>query len=117
MPDSGASVYGTDAGFAGHVQPGNQFSADLAFEYSLTRNWVPALDLIYSHGNAGFTRGLEASGPIFLDSGSSDAFGFAPTLEYNWSSNLGILAGVRIFPAGHNSRASVTPAIAINYVD
>lgn len=41
------SVYGTRSGFRGYVKPGSSFVADLAFEYSLTRNWVPALDVIY----------------------------------------------------------------------
>jgi Putative MetA-pathway of phenol degradation len=116
VPVADASVYGTDAGFLGHAQPGNQFSADAAFEYSLTRNWVLALDLIYNHGNATFTRGIAAAKSIQLHSGSSDAFGFAPALEYNWTSNLGVLAGLRVFPDSHNTKASVTPAIAINYV-
>jgi hypothetical protein len=116
VPVADASVYGTDAGFLGHAQPGNQFSANAAFEYSVTRNWVLALDLIYSHGNATLTRGIEATKSIPRNSGSSDAFGFAPALEYNWTSNLGVLAGIRVFPDSHNTNASVTPAIAINYV-
>jgi hypothetical protein len=116
VPVSDASVYGTDAGFLGHAQPGNQFSINAAFEYSLTRNWVPALDLIYSHGNATIAQGFDAAKSVRLDSDTSDAFGFAPALEYNWTANLGVLAGVRIFPASHNSKASVTPALAINYV-
>jgi hypothetical protein len=116
VPVSDASVYGTDTGFLGHAQPGNQFSINAAFEYSMTRNWVLALDLIYNHGNATNTRGSEATRAVAINSGSSDAFGFAPTVEYNLSANLGVLAGLRIFPAGHNSSSSVTPALAINYV-
>ena len=54
------SVYGTGAGFRGHARPGNAFSADAAFEYSLTRSWVLALDVIYNHGNATITRGTQA---------------------------------------------------------
>jgi len=42
--------------------------------------------------------------------------GFAPALEYNVSPTLGFLAGLRVLMAGHNSKASLTPAIAINYV-
>ena len=116
VPVSDASVYGTDTGFLGHAQPGNQFSVNAAFEYSLTRNWVLALDLIYNHGNATNTRGFEAARTVAIDSGSSDAFGFAPAVEYNLSANLGVLAGLRIFPASHNTSSSVTPALAINYV-
>ena len=110
------SVYGTGAGFRGHARPGNSFSADLAFEYSLTRSWVLALDVIYNHSNAAITRGTENGQSINLNSGSSDGLGFAPAVEYSWTPNIGVLAGVRIIPKGHNTPASVTPAIAINYV-
>ncbi len=116
VPVSDASVYGTDAGFLGHAQPGNRFSVNTAFEYSLTRNWVLALDLIYNHGSATTARGFHAAKSVHIESGDSDAFGFAPALEYNWTANFGALAGVRVFPAGHNTNASVTPALAINYV-
>ena len=44
------SVYGTGPGFRGHATPGNAFSADASFEYSLTRSWVLALDVLYNHG-------------------------------------------------------------------
>jgi hypothetical protein len=116
VPLSDASVYGTDTGFLGHAEPGNQVSVNAAFEYSLTRNWVLALDLMYNHGNATNLRGSEATQAIVRNSGSSDAFGFAPALEYNLTANLGVLAGVRVFPAGHNASSSVTPALAVNYV-
>ena len=58
LPVSGVSIYGTTADFLGHAQSGNQFSGVAGFEYSLTRNWVLALDLIYNHGNGGSTRGF-----------------------------------------------------------
>jgi hypothetical protein len=110
------SVYGTGMGFRGHARPGNAFSADLAFEYSLTRNWVLALDVIYNHGNEAITRGTQDGHPLALHSGTSDSLGFAPAIEFNWTPNIGVLGGVRIIPKGHNSPASVTPAVAINYV-
>lgn len=48
--------------------------------------------------------------------GAGDAFGLAPAIEYSWSSRLGVLLGTRIIPAGHNTAATVTPAIAVDYV-
>ncbi|HXS08017.1 MAG TPA: hypothetical protein VN723_14595 [Rhizomicrobium sp.] len=115
-PISGVSVYGTGAGFEGHALPGNRYSIDAALEYSVTRNWVVAMDAIYSHGSQTIARGWDAAGPLTLNSGTSDGFGFAPALEYNVSSNLGFLAGLRALTGGHNSTPSLTPAIAINYV-
>ena len=110
------SVYGTATGFRGHARPGNAFSADAAFEYSLTREWVLALDVIYNHGDATVTNGSYGPQPVRLVSGSSDGFGIAPAIEYSWTANLGVLLGTRVIPAGHNIPASVTPAVAINYV-
>ena len=49
-------------------------------------------------------------------SGRSEAFGFAPAVEYNFNANVGVLLGVRVIPGGHNVTRSVSPAIAINYV-
>ncbi len=116
VPVADASVYGTDTNFLGHAQPGNQFAGVAALEYSVTRNWVLALDLIYNHGNATATRGFAAGSSVQLNSGSSDGYGFTPAVEYNWTSNLGVIAGVRAFPDSHNTWAAVTPVVAINYV-
>jgi hypothetical protein len=51
-----------------------------------------------------------------FDLGSSDAIGVAPAIEYSWTPNLGVLLGVRVIPAGRNTAATVTPALAINMV-
>jgi len=78
VPVSGVSIYGTTADFLGHAQSGNQFSGVAGFEYSLTRNWVLALDLIYNHGNAGSTRGFAAGQFLKIDTPASDGYGFTP---------------------------------------
>jgi hypothetical protein len=113
------SVYGTAAGFRGHARPGSSILLDAAGEYSLTRHWVLALDATYRHqGNtpvSGYNIAHPAL-PILLNSGSSDAFGLAPAIEYNLTSKLGFLLGTRLFPAGRNTSYSITPAVAVNYV-
>ena len=118
---AGVSVYGTTAGFLGQAKPGNSFLADPSWEYSLTRSWVLALDTTYHHNWNTRTDGYNVIGPgnlssVRLDSGSSDAFAFAPAVEYSWKANIGVLLGVRVIPASHNTNSSVTPAIAINFV-
>jgi hypothetical protein len=118
----GVSVYGTDAAFRGHARPGNNAFTDASLEYSLTRHWVLALDLTYSHNGSTQVSGQEfvSSDPLppdtHLGSASNSTFGFAPALEYNWSSSIGLLLGVRVIPASHRTPSSVTPAIALNYV-
>ena len=54
--------------------------------------------------------------PVQFASPRSEAFGYAPAVEYSWTPNIGVLLGVRVIPGGHNVTRSVTPAIAINYV-
>jgi hypothetical protein len=108
----GVSVYGTADAFHGYAKPGKAFTLDLAQEYSVTQNWVVALDLVYRH--AGGT--LVTGGKTATNSGSSDTYALAPAVEYNWSPNAGILVGVRAVPAGVNTSATLTPAVAINIV-
>ena len=118
------SVFGTAAGFRGHARPGSSFYVDASWEYSLTRKWVLALDATYRH-NAnthaiGYdipdSKGAQNPSSIQLNSGSSEVFAFAPAMEYSWKPNLGVLVGTRVIPAAHNTHASITPAIAINFV-
>lgn len=118
---SGASVYGTGPGFHGTARPGDAFYLGTSFEYSLTRRWVLALDLFRSHGAAtrvdGSTDPADALPvPVHLQSGSSDAYGYAPAVEYSFNANLGVLLGARVIAGGHHATHSITPAIAINYV-
>jgi hypothetical protein len=121
---NGVSVYGTDPGFHGRASPGSSTSLDLAGEYSLTRNWVLALDAVYAQSATTLVSGYDVLGSnsagtvpgVHLNSGASAAFAFAPAIEYNWCSTLGVLVGVRLVPKGLNTAATVTPAIAINVV-
>lgn len=115
------SVYGTADGFRGWARPGRSFFVDAAWEYSLTRHWVLALDLTYRRTGGTRLRGYQAYGTpapvrVHRDGRDSEAVGFAPAIEYNWSASLGMLLGVRVITGGHNTPTTVTPAIALNYV-
>jgi hypothetical protein len=116
----GVSVYGTTKGFRGKAEPGDSIFVDAAWEYSLTRHWVPALDITY--GYSGNTR---VAGHTVLDSnrrgfvsnsGTSYSIGFVPALEYNFNAHVGIIGGVRLIPWSHNRSSTVTPVFAINIV-
>lgn len=112
-----ASVYGTSLGFRGFADPGANFVADISLEYSLSRSWVLALDAVYNHGNDTRVYGMQGGRAVAYDLGSSDGCGLAPAVEYSWAPNWGMLLGTRILMAGRNTPFSVTPAIAINFVD
>lgn len=123
VPVEEVSVYGTASGFRGRARPGSSFFVYASWEYSLTRRWVLALDATYTHSRntsvTGYnvdTTGVQSPPSIQLNSGSSDAVGVVPAVEYNWSANLGVIAGTRLVPRGHNTAASITPVVAINMV-
>jgi hypothetical protein len=118
------SVYGTEAGFRGQAKPGSSFYIDAAWEYSMTKRWVLALDATYRHSGNTVASGystldlimVQNPSSIEVNSGTSDAFGLAPAIEYNWKPTLGVLLGTRIIPASHNTHSTITPAVAINFV-
>jgi hypothetical protein len=118
------SVYGTEAGFRGQAKPGKSLFVNAAWEYSLTRRWVLALDATYRRGGSTRVSGYNILVPdgagnptsIRLDSGSSDTVGFAPAIEYSWKSTIGVLIGARVIAIGHNTPISITPAVALNFV-
>src|SRR5262249_41385755 len=94
-----ASVYGTEAGFRGRARPGNSTLVDAALEYSMTRNWVLALDVAYEHDANTHVWGTNfagtglASTPLDFNSGAGHTWSLAPAIEYNFNSRVGIIAG------------------------
>lgn len=120
----GVSVYGTGAGFRGYAKPGTSLFVDPSWEYSLTRRFVVALEVTYTHNsNTSVTgsggpppTGVQEPPTFRLDSGPSGAFAVVPAIEYSWTSNLGVLAGARAIAGGRNTTRSMTPVVAINFV-
>ena len=116
VPVADQSVYGSASGFRGRAYPGDGYTVDAAGEYSMTRNWVLALDVVYQYNFNTRLAGMAPGGAVLADSGSSYSVGFAPAIEYNWSARAGVLLGVRIISLGRNITTTVTPAVAINLV-
>ncbi len=119
----GGSIYGTHSGFRGRAKPGDLLSLGVSGEYSVNRSWVLALDLIFNHAGTtrvkGFDPPVAVGGlpvPVQYSLGSSQWVSIAPAVEYSWTPNLGVLFGTRFNPRGRNNPASITPAVAINYV-
>jgi opacity protein-like surface antigen len=112
---TGRSTYGTGPDFNGHARPGSKTTVILGAEYSLTREWVLAFDIERDQWGKTTVVGHDTpDGPLVRrTSPRSWNVGFAPAVEYNWSDRAGVILGVWIVPKGHNTRSSVTPAIAI----
>lgn len=115
---TGVSVYGTGRGFNGRIDTGNTLTADLAFEYSMTRHWAPAVDIIYSHSGGASVKGTQVSNglvtPVDSTSKASAAVDVAPAIEYNWNSHYGVIVGADVRVAGRNTGDTVTPQAAFN---
>jgi hypothetical protein len=118
------SVYGTSEGFSGRVRPGNSTVIDAAWEYSVTRNWVLALDVEYARSSNTRVWGLDLQGSgaglppatVELSSGPGHTWSLAPAFEYNFNSRVGVIAGAKFTVAGRNATALVIPVAAINIV-
>ena len=116
------STYGTPEGFRGYAKPGDSAYGVLAFEYSITRNWVAAFDFWYERdaNTRVFATDPQSAGELSLprlamQSGSGREQIVAPALEYNWSARLGIIFGARVIVAGRNVTATATPVAAFSY--
>ena len=106
------NTYGGSKGTYGTIYPGNIFWCDLSFEYSFTQNWSFAMDTYYQHTNKTKFSGKNPHGSIGFP--SSDQFSLAPAIEYNWSVNIGLIAGVWFTIAGRNSDRFASGQIALN---
>jgi hypothetical protein len=124
VPIQGVSVYGTPAGFRGHASPGNYAVFDFALEYSLTRNWVVALDTVYQQNCPTLVAGRgpqQGSSEMFAvgmqkSSGTSESLAFAPAVEYNWNGSVGLIVGAKLVATGRNTSAVIIPIVAVNLV-
>jgi hypothetical protein len=114
----GFNVYGGGFETKGKVRPGNVFNTILGLEFSLTQRWALALDITHSYqnktrfsGNQGILKigeGAIVGGP------SKNQISLAPAIEYNFSENVGVIAGAWFTIAGRNSTEFVSGVIAVN---
>lgn len=115
----GFNSYGGSYDTHGIVHPGNSFNADLGIEVSFNQHWVLANDFVYTatnkthfHGDPGTT---STGTPAPIGSGFSDNLSLAPAIEYNWSANFGMLAGVQFSVYGRNSTNFISAIFSVTY--
>jgi len=108
----GLNNYGGSSRTRGAVYPGNAILTILGLEYTLSRNWALACDLLYQHQNR--TRFSGKRGGVPSTAPSSEQFVVAPALEYNFSANIGLIAGPAITFAGRNATKYISWIGAIN---
>lgn len=101
------NTYGGGYNTDGKVTPGYVYTAAFAFEYSFTQKFAYAMDVIYAHANRVKFKGIngtnEDGSAASNVSGSSEQWSLAPALEYNFSEDLGVIAGLWFSVKGKNT--------------
>ena len=109
-----ASVYGTNAGFRGRAKPGVSGQIGLAVGYAIDQRWVLAIDVVQNYAARYRLTGIDVPGNAIATHGlNRSTTALAPAVEYNWSANAGLIAGVELSVAGRNSSSYVAPQIAL----
>lgn len=135
----GLSAYGGTSQTRGNITPGNAISLDWAAELTLTQRWVAVMEanFIYQqasrfYGTLGTDRTINQInipaprlrrllsrrfptkhniGGTGIGNGHLDQISLAPALEYNFSPNYGVDAGVWFTVAGKNTPQFIAPVI------
>lgn len=115
----GLSSYGGSTETQGAIKPGEENDAVLAFEYTLTQNWVAVMEGYISKGNATRFNGILTIGNLgspLPNIGSGDYYeeALTPAMEYNFSQNIGLIAGVWFPLRGKNTADYTTYVVALN---
>jgi hypothetical protein len=113
------------------ITPGQSLDAakygvtQVGLEYSLTKHWVPAWDFVWKYYGKNQINGVDATAtyinpttgvatPNVVLQGRRD-FRVDPALEYNFTENTGIIFGVEVTVAGHNTGSYIAPQIALQW--
>ncbi|CEK10436.1 transporter family protein [Legionella hackeliae] len=114
----GASSFGGTTQTLGTINPGSLFTADLAAEFTLTQNWVAVMEGYYASRAATRFRGFignDAQGnPASIGHGDIEEITLSPAIEYNFSPNIGIIAGPWFTVSGRETTKFISYVAAIN---
>ena len=114
----GFNTYGGGYGCKGKVYPGWEFNWDTGVEYSITKHWALACDLVFDYQAK--TKFSGTSGTDFDGTEGSNAspsnnqWSLAPAIEYDFNEHIGLIGGVWFTFAGRNSTAYTSGVVALN---
>ncbi|MDF1796721.1 MAG: hypothetical protein P1U63_09315 [Coxiellaceae bacterium] len=115
----GLNSFGGGAGTLGTINLGNSQNLDVAFEYSVTANWVLASDIIYNNTAPSIFSGVPGTTPTGavapVGQPSSHYYSLTPSIEYNWNMHLGVIVGSWFTVGGDNTTDFAGAAMALNY--
>ena len=112
VPIHGLSTHGGDTSTKGTCYPGTLFGFFGSMEYTITKNWVFACDVLSQ-----FSLKSRFKGHSVEDVGSpfSVQISLAPAIEYNFSKSVGAIIGPWFTIAGKNSIKFSSVVAAINF--
>lgn len=108
----GLNAYGGDETTRGIVRPGTVVNFFSGAEYTLTHNWVLAIDVLGTYKGRNRFKGsslFPVGGPEMM------SFVLAPAIEYNWNSNVGVIVGSVFTVAGKNTARMRGASAALNW--
>jgi hypothetical protein len=113
-----SSVYGTPDGFRGNIAPGSLLGISLAGEYSFNSRWVGVFEVAASRQSdrhiSGYAPAEDGSAQrIDLRLPGSRNLTLAPAVQYHFSPNVGLIAGVEFTVAGRNTGSYINPQVAL----
>lgn len=116
---NGLSSYGGTVNTQGRIRPGGENDADLAFEFTVTKNWVAVMEGYISQGEATRFNGILTTGniggpPVNVGSGDYYEEALAPAIEYNFNENIGLIGGIWFPIKGKNTANYTTYVLALN---
>lgn len=114
----GFNLFGGAKNTNAYVYPPQSLAFDLAWEWSLNRNWVIACDMAGGFAKKrtfkGFPGRLPSGQLADFSKGAAASFQIAPALEYNWNSHIGVISGAWFPLIGRNSDAFISWVTGIN---
>jgi hypothetical protein len=106
------------------LNAGKYYKTQIGMEYSLTKHWVPAWDFYFKYGDlntfktlggTAYQVGNCAGTVVASNCNTFSSFRIDPAIEYNFTGNVGVIAGVELTVAGHNSGSYIAPQIALQW--
>jgi hypothetical protein len=115
----GFNSYGGGYGCKGRVHHMDGFEIDFGYEFSFTQHWVLAIDSVYFWASkvtfTGYPGRLEEGTISSVGGPFGDQFSLAPAIEYNFSSDLGLLFGVWFSCWGRNVPNFASGVFSVTY--
>lgn len=114
----GLNSYGGTQTTLGRIDATNGNAMDLAFEYTLTQNWVLVMEGTMASGQTAGFSGILDDGDVEVPTRvAHDNYKrnvLAPAIEYNFNSHVGIITGVSFPISGTNTANFINYMAALN---